>query len=146
MKYKAKAHAHFTNADANKIGHFLDHTFGGKCTPDQIVKSASPPSSPIHRYFDWDNTIAASKWRLHQARNMIDCLVTIIDEKPVKAFHSVYIKKERAYVRVDKIKASKDLWQQVVENAYQELLGWKKRYETYKAFAPVVKAIAKIKI
>ena len=40
-------------------------------TPAMIVESALDEKSPLHRYFEWDNSKAADKYRLAQATQMI---------------------------------------------------------------------------
>jgi hypothetical protein len=43
----------------------------GKVTPEALVEAARDPDSPAHPYFDWDDSVAAVKWRLAQATSMI---------------------------------------------------------------------------
>ena len=40
-------------------------------SPSIIVQSAKRKKSPLHKLFDWDDTEASQKWRLHQARILI---------------------------------------------------------------------------
>jgi len=40
-------------------------------TPASVLKEAKDPNSPLHKYFEWDNTAAAEKWRLRQAFELI---------------------------------------------------------------------------
>ena len=35
------------------------------------MKAAEPLNSPLHAYFEWDNTIAGTRYRLQQARELI---------------------------------------------------------------------------
>lgn len=43
----------------------------GDMTPALVVEDARDPDSPLHDQFDWSDTAAACKWRLHQARCLI---------------------------------------------------------------------------
>lgn len=43
----------------------------GALTPENVVRAAEHPDHPLHNRFEWDNTEAARKWRLHQAANLI---------------------------------------------------------------------------
>ena len=43
----------------------------GKVTPQMIVDEAENAKSPLHKFFEWDNSAAAQKYRLMQATNMI---------------------------------------------------------------------------
>ncbi len=40
-------------------------------TPERLLQEASNPRNPLHRYFEWDDSRAAHKWRLEQARQML---------------------------------------------------------------------------
>jgi hypothetical protein len=43
----------------------------GRLTADATVQAARDPKNPLHKAFEWDNTRAAHKWRLEQARTLI---------------------------------------------------------------------------
>lgn len=50
----------------------------GFLNPEMVVEEARPPDSPLHPYFDWDDSVAAEKWRREQAHQLIiRCRVTI---------------------------------------------------------------------
>ena len=40
----------------------------GELTPEKVVNSAKKASSPLHDYYDWEDTVAGKLWRLHQTR------------------------------------------------------------------------------
>jgi hypothetical protein len=43
----------------------------GHITAEQVVAAARDENSPLHDYFDWDDTTAAEKYRLMQGRTLI---------------------------------------------------------------------------
>ena len=43
----------------------------GRVTPERVVEVASDPDNPLHRLFDWNDSSAARKFRLDQARSLI---------------------------------------------------------------------------
>jgi hypothetical protein len=43
----------------------------GDLNPSDVVDSARDPTSPMHDFFEWDDTIAAEQWRMSQARLLI---------------------------------------------------------------------------
>ena len=47
----------------------------GVLTTAVVIEAARPPSSPIHSEFDWDNSVAADKWRIEQARRLLRVVV-----------------------------------------------------------------------
>lgn len=52
----------------------------GLLTPDDVLKDARSKSSPLHGWFDWDDSSAAHKHRLYQARRLIN----VIEITPVR--------------------------------------------------------------
>lgn len=40
----------------------------GELTPEKVVTSAKKVTSPLHDYYDWEDTVAGKLWRLHQTR------------------------------------------------------------------------------
>jgi hypothetical protein len=58
----------------------------GYVSRERVIEDARNPTSPLHRHFTWDDTKAADKWRLIQARKLINCYdVKVIngDKKPI---------------------------------------------------------------
>lgn len=49
----------------------------GLLLPEKVVAAARQPTSPLHSYFEWDESKAAEQFRLIQARNLIRAVVTI---------------------------------------------------------------------
>jgi hypothetical protein len=43
----------------------------GKLSPADVLAAARPEDSPIHEFFEWDDTAAAESWRMEQARELI---------------------------------------------------------------------------
>ena len=43
----------------------------GRLTGEVVVKEAEDPAHPLHDRFDWDDSDAAAKWRVHQAEGLI---------------------------------------------------------------------------
>jgi hypothetical protein len=49
----------------------LVESLGGVVSPRDVVDAAKSEVSPLHPYFEWDDTVAAEKFRLGQARNLL---------------------------------------------------------------------------
>jgi hypothetical protein len=43
----------------------------GRLTPEQVIGAAQDKNSALHDCFTWDNSEAAAKWRLEEARELI---------------------------------------------------------------------------
>ncbi len=56
----------------NEVRTALEQLFvNGLLNPESVVEHAKDISSPLHSHFEWDDSEAASKYRLHQARALI---------------------------------------------------------------------------
>jgi hypothetical protein len=49
----------------------IEKKFSGRLTPEAVVEDASNENSPLHELFEWDDSVAAHQFRLHQARMVI---------------------------------------------------------------------------
>lgn len=145
--YKAKEGSRISDKDALIIGKEIEKlSSSGVISEEVLVSAAQDEGSPIHHYFEWDNRIAAEKYRLEQARSLIRSIVIETDNgEEVRAFHNVYLEDIDAqdYVDLDRTLHSPDLWLQVLESALRQAEAWSRRYATYKELQPIVKAINK---
>ena len=145
--YKAKKGTAFSDEDAAVIGRFLEKHFpNGEYDKKKIVELASKPRSPIHKYFEWDDTKAAEKYRITQAGRMSKCLVVVVKDKPIPAAVSVRVRKggPKAYVSIAKAVQSDELMDQVLEDAISALKGWEFRFRTLKGASKLKKIFTEI--
>ncbi len=86
-KYYARAGAPFKKGCAQKYGEELEQIAKdnkGKIQPINVVENAEDKNSILHNYFVWDDTEAAKKYRIQQARELINHVVevVVIEGKP----------------------------------------------------------------
>lgn len=53
----------------------------GGLRPAEIVKAAKSTRSAMHKCFEWDDSKAGQKYRLHQARNLPRSIVIVSEER-----------------------------------------------------------------
>ena len=84
----------------------------GKLTPQKVLDAAMPENSPLHEFFEWDDTVAAESYRMDQARELIRRVrIEITYEettiRTVQYVHDRTLKsKESGYINVTKPKGS----------------------------------------
>jgi hypothetical protein len=126
---------------------------GGYLTPEEILSFARKKRNPLHDFFDWDDSSASEKWRLHQARNLLHIRIKIIDndnEHSIRQFHRIKInmddsdKEGLAYVPLEIICGKDEYLQQIIEKAHNELIRWGVKYDQYKKLKPAAKDVLKI--
>lgn len=61
-------------ADPQKVYEEI-REIGEEFSPEEIVERARDGATELHKCFDWDNDVAADKWRIHQARMITSHLV-----------------------------------------------------------------------
>lgn len=150
-RYRAASGARLTHQQAQVVGETLE-SLGDEFTPADVLKVAKAKKSPLHTFFEWDDTEAAKEHRLEQARGLVRSVRVVIttpngmDE--TRAFHSVRIHEEephRAYAPTTRILSDAALSDQVIERARSELIAWKRKYESYSdIFGPVIQAIGTV--
>lgn len=150
MKYEYAANDHgiLTDAQALIVGKELMKLEKAKgcITPESIVEKARSQSSPMHQYFTWDDTKAAEKQRLHEARQVIRSVIILPVEsktenvKTVRAFVSVSSTenearfKGRGYISMTRAMSDEEYKRQLLQDALNEANSWKTRFDTLKDF------------
>lgn len=135
IEYKSRKNAHITDKKAEIYGKRLSEIEAeGELTAELVVEDARNLESPLHDFFDWDDTFAAKQWRLHQARILIGSIEIVRIDKPQETTRAYHFVTEK-YVSSEKVFSNNDLKEQVINNALIELEGWARRYEQYKELA-----------
>ena len=68
-------------ADAQKCAEEI-RTLGDEIRAEQVLELARDENTELHKCFEWDDSIAAEKYRYVQAQRVIRMLVIKEDEKP----------------------------------------------------------------
>ena len=115
----------------------------GALTPRAIVDDARDPKSPLHEYFDWDDSSAAEKYRLLQAGNLVRSIqVVVVDDdgkhQPTRHYLHVEIEQVPQYVPLLEVARNPTLSAQVLTDARNQLEGWKRRFGVYAELAQAV--------
>lgn len=118
---------------------------GGILNPESVVEFARDATTALHSMFDWDDSEAAEKWRVHQARNLIRVQVTY--EPRADQEMQVYVSlpqdrdSEGGYRRMVDVLSSEDRRKQLLGMALAELESFKKKYHQLTELAGVFKAL-----
>jgi hypothetical protein len=82
----------------------------GKLTPQQVLEAARDEESPLHRFFEWDDSTAAEAYRVEQARDLIKKVKVIIQYEETEIKLPRYMRDiemesdEQGYINVGKIR------------------------------------------
>ena len=138
--------AHLNATEVGKHLERLRKEGKGELTPEDVIKDARNPNSPLHSFFEWDEGKAAEAYRLKQARGLIRAVVAIYvsENKPAV--------RQRAYVHIPEPQAphyreashamsltkTRDM---VLKQAWRELQEWRQRYRDLKEFSTLFEAV-----
>ena len=129
---------------------------GGEVTPAQVVDRARDPDNVLHSWFDWNDTEAAEKWRLEQARRLLRVVVTVLPHPDggksmsVRAFFSPMADADdcdgpvqhepRPYQATVTMMQSKDGRAAILATALDEFERFKRKYEFLKELTVLFKS------
>lgn len=124
---------------------------GGMLRPESVVEFARDESTELHKCFEWDDTEAAIKFRLEQARQIIRVAVIVhprTNEK-INAFVSLRSDRERGggYRATVDVLNEEALLAELMEDCRCELAEFTAKYQRLQRvaeFAPVLEAAGKI--
>lgn len=118
----------YYKADAQKVAEEIGF---GKFTPMEVLEKAKDETTELHKCFEWNDSIAAEKYRLEQAKNIIRMLVY---EKETKEQSVVryYAKTEtkHVYQPTKQFLVQEDEYQGLLRRALAELEAFKNKYHT----------------
>jgi len=98
----------------------------GKLTPAVIVDEARSKSNPLHSVFEWDNSVAAQKFRENQAGTLTRSIV--IKEAEIERREYVLTIKddERQYMPIDLVLEDTEMWEYSLRRLQSQLNGMQK--------------------
>lgn len=152
MIYKWKNGTHVARGlKAQIVGERLEsiRQAHGFLTAEMVVMDATHEASPLHPQFEWNDSVAAKKYREDQARHLIAAVVMVREDKPnttIRAFVVVGEGEGRVYTSTVEALAHDATRYQLLMRARKELEEWKARYEELEEFAAVVEVINQVKV
>jgi hypothetical protein len=138
------------NARAKKEIDALIKKYDGAVTPKQVVDFARSDKTALHALFTWDDSEAAEKWRLHQARNVLRVTVTMLPNETIPSRVVVSLMPDRhagvGYRSMPTVLNDKEKSEQLLKDAMQELTTFKMKYSRLKALVGVFAEIDKLQV
>jgi hypothetical protein len=140
MGYKWKLNGLSRKVDAEKAVQELEriNAVFGMLTPELIVDAARDKNNPLHSLFDWNDTVAAEKWRMQQARTVLNNIeVTVISNGEIRNI-SVYEVTTKAQGYKNIVCFDKSDVEFVKNQILRDLSYLKTKLQVYKNFNKVV--------
>jgi len=138
----------------------------GAIRPEDVVEIARAEAAPLHPAFEWDDGVAAERFRRVQAQHLIRSLVvrTVRVERPVRAYVNLTVplsdgagdapelaededagsrrsQVRYVYLPIQRVQRERELRDQLVVQAEKELGYWVDRFIQYAELAGAVSAV-----
>lgn len=110
-----------------------------KLTAEELVNVSRPEDAPLHDYFEWNDAVAAEKYRVRQGNYLIESVVEVhnkpsvddsnkVEVEVIKPFYALETGSKN-YYHIETIVQSEDKAQRLLAMATKELLSIRKRYD-----------------
>jgi len=119
----------------------------GRLTPREVVDASRPEDAPLHVAFEWDDAVAAERYRETQASYIIRSIEVVLEgsSKPTRGFVSLTVNKdEREYREINRVLSIRSERELLLEQAKRELMAFKSKYAVLEELADVFAAIDKV--
>lgn len=155
-RYAAAPGAPYNDDEAQIVGQELEriNRSGQSLTPENVVESATSPDSPLHRFFTWDDALAAYAWRKQEARLVVNHLMVVVShgDEPVavrahfsvtQAEHGNDEEPAQEYVSVRAVMGDKAMRSQLKRQAIREFQSLSRKYQNlgFDEFQAVYQAV-----
>lgn len=130
-------------ADAQKVADEIS-SIGLSVRPEEIVDKARDESTELHKCFEWDDTKAAEKYRVYQARQIVcHLIVREVNDEPQKREVRFFYKtdNQEGYKPVSYIMRNEDEYHKLLDRALTELKAFQRKYSTLKELDGLFEAI-----
>jgi hypothetical protein len=123
---------------------------GGVLKPEFVVEFASDPETSLHSRFTWDDTEAAQKHRLWEAREVIRVCVTILPQtnELVRTYVSLTsdrIKEGGGYRTTEAVLSVAEQRAELLDQALRELATWQAKYRQVNELAAIFAEAEKVR-
>lgn len=116
----------------------------GTLEPSDVVEESRPETAPLHPCFEWNDIIAAEKYREYQAGGIIRNIV-VVEEKPDKPDRiRAFVHVQSTYQPIQVVLSDEEKRMEMLQNALRELRAFTDKYKSLKSLEPVFEAIEKI--
>lgn len=133
----------------------LEEQFG-QVTPENLLESSRPEEAVMHKCFEWDDSVAAERYRKQQAYSMISNLIKVVirhESKPessseIKTRAVVNVSSDRGkgrFVSVERAMSDGEMHEIVLRNAIRELEEFKAKYRNLRELKEVFEALRVVK-
>ena len=131
---------------AGPVCQYLKETVG--LTAKNLVEASRDVNAPLHNEFEWDDTVAAEKWREEQAACIIRHLIIVETEYEAPHYKDrAFVhtgEKETGYVPLKDALSNKKWKENLLKAAYKDMEIFRAKYHRLEELSDVIKDIDQI--
>lgn len=121
----------------------LAEKHNGMLTPHVVVREASSSRSRLHHLFDWNDSTAAQKYRLMQARLVLTTVKVVYQGERREAFFNARVtmgdnEKIQGYFPLDRVLTDKEIHADVLRQAVRDLEYAERKYQDLQELKGVI--------
>lgn len=115
----------------------------GRLTPRNLVDENRPEDAPLHKCFEWNDSVAAEKWRETQAVYIIRSVEVTVEQstEPTRAFVVTVSDEKHEYQSIGHVLRMADSREYLLEQAKRDLLSFRRKYQTLHELSEIFEAI-----
>ncbi len=156
VQFLAKEGSRLTDREAATIGPILQgmaQDSGGMLSDTGVLAAAREKASPLHKHFEWRDKLAAEKYRLRQARDLIAAITFVVedggetDPPPMRFFACLPVVEDDGarhmyYVPLNVVHANPDMESEMLQIALRELRAFREKYGRLQKLDSIVNWVA----
>ena len=120
----------------------------GVVTPASLLESASSRRSPIHGCFEWDDTVAAGRFRVEQARRMLKDLIIVSsngEAREYRAYVHVSTKSVKGFQAIVQALGDPESREYILARAMEDLAAFERKYRSLKELAGLLHSMRAVR-
>lgn len=115
----------------------------GRLDPEDVVNESREEGAPLHPCFEWDDAVAAEKYRVTQAGNIIRALVAVDSTaEGAQTETRAFVHVQRDYHPISIVVNDTDMMAELLESAEKDLTAFQRKYSELKQLTGVLDAIS----
>jgi len=120
---------------------------GGELAPEYVVEAAKAKRSKLHTFFEWDDGLAASKFRLSQAGLLMRSVEVEKSELPgastraLELVRSKKVPKQMVYKPIEEVMKDPEDRAELLKRALSELLATRRKFSILQELSIVFREI-----
>lgn len=132
--------------DAQTAGEELQRIFAerGELEPADIVAESRDVGAPLHPCFEWNDEVAAEKYRQTQAAKIVRSILTVEETTSGPQEVRAFVHVQEKYCPISVVVNNADKMADLLEAALEELKAFRNKYRKLSELSAVMSAIDEV--